>query len=285
MDWKKLKKIDAHVHLLPQENLSWQEGEWKQADARLHAKLMERYHVEQAVLVPINDLGTFYPDCEHTNRWLAAQMEASEGRLIAFADVHPAGGYFHETAPYFLEQAVKEFGLKGLKLHPSNLGIAIDALDMIPVIRKACDLQVPIMIHSYPWGGTAFDHCSPARIHNVTRLFPDGKFIISHMGGCRWQDALEGREYVDLSAFLPELVRLYGIPGANHILREFGADRLIFATDYPQVLGVEPPDIYETYCDILNQMDFTQAEAEKIAWGNISKILGLPGEEQKIEDN
>ena len=63
MDWKKLKKIDAHVHLLPQENLSWQEGEWKQADVRLHAKLMERYHVEQAVLVPINDRETFYPDC------------------------------------------------------------------------------------------------------------------------------------------------------------------------------------------------------------------------------
>lgn len=43
MDWKKVKKIDAHVHLLPQENLSWQEGEWKQADVRLHAKLMEQH--------------------------------------------------------------------------------------------------------------------------------------------------------------------------------------------------------------------------------------------------
>lgn len=74
-----------------------------------------------------------------------------------------------------------------------------------------------------------------------------------------------GESTFDLSAFLPELARLYGIPGANRILREFGADRLIFATDYPQVLGVEPPDIYETYCDLLNQMDFTQAEAEKIA--------------------
>lgn len=37
------KKIDAHVHLLPQENLSWQEGERKQADVRLHAKLMEQH--------------------------------------------------------------------------------------------------------------------------------------------------------------------------------------------------------------------------------------------------
>lgn len=115
MDWKKLKKIDAHVHLLPQENLSWQEGEWKQADARLHAKLMERYHVEQAVLVPINDLGTFYPDCEHTNRWLAAQMEASEGRLIAFADVHPAGGIFSRNRPVFSGTGREGVRTEGLK--------------------------------------------------------------------------------------------------------------------------------------------------------------------------
>ncbi len=275
MDWKTVKKIDTHIHLLPQENLSWQEGEWKLADVNTYMQLMNTHHVKSAILLPINDPHTYYNDCEKTNRWLSEQMKLSNGKLIAFADVHPAGGYFHEMAPYYLEQAVEEFGLKGLKLHPSNLGIAIDSLDMIPVIRKACDLKVPIMIHSYPWGGTAFENCSPARIHNITRLFPDGIFIISHMGGCRWQDALEGREYVDISAILPELVRLYGIEGANRILKEFGADRLLFATDYPQVFRVEPQTIYEIYFDILNQMDFTDEEIEKIAYGNIEKILNL----------
>jgi len=80
---------------------------------------------------------------------------------------------------------------------------------------------------------------------------------------------------VDISTFLPELVRIYGISLANRILREFGAERLIFATDYPQVHGVEPQDVYETYCDILNQMDFTGEEIERIAFRNISEILGL----------
>ncbi len=273
MNWKTIEKIDAHVHLLPGENLSWQEGEWKAADTSTYTALMARYNIKQALLLPINDPGTYYYDCEKTNQWLAEQMNQSDGRLVAFADVHPAGGYFHEMAPWFLEQAVKEYGLKGLKIHPSNLGIPIDSLDMVPLIRKACDLRIPVMIHSYPWGGTSFDLCCPARIHNMTRLFPDGKFIICHMGGCRWQDALAGREYVDISAVLPELVRLYDIPGANRILREFGAERLIFGTDYPQVFGVSPEKIYETYCDILNRMDFTEEEACQIACGNIRKIL------------
>ncbi len=273
VDWKKIEKIDGHVHLLPPENLSWQVNEWKRADASVYTELMDRYHVKKAVLVPINDGPTYYSSPEKTNAWLSAMMEESGGRFVSFADVLPAGGYFHEMAPDLLEDAVTEHHLKGLKLHPSNLGIAIDALDMVPVIRKACDLKIPVMIHSYPYGRTGFDLCAPHRIHNMTRLFPDGAFIISHMGGSRWHDALMGNEYVDISTFLPELVRLYGIGTANRILREFGPDRLIFATDYPQVYGVPPDAIYETYCEILNQMDFTDAEAEKIAFGNLSDIL------------
>ncbi len=275
MDWRKIEKIDAHIHLLPQEKVLLQNGDWRQADLNIYMNLMEQYHVKQAILVPINEGNTYYLDHEKTNEWLSAVMKESNNRIISFADVLPAGGYFHEMAPYYLEKAVLENGLKGLKLHPSNLGIPIDSLDMVPVVRKACDLHIPIMIHSYPYGATSFDVCAPNRIHNMTRIFPDGVFIISHMGGSRWQDALEGNEYVDISTFLPELVRLYGIKTSNRILREFGADRLIFATDYPQVFRVAPENIYETYCDILSQMDFSAEEAEKIAYGNIQKILNL----------
>ncbi|MCC8101499.1 MAG: amidohydrolase [Clostridiales bacterium] len=276
MDWKTVKKIDAHVHLVPPETLEWIDGVWKQADPTVYLELMEKYHVEKALLVPINEGATYYRDCSRTNQWLGSMADRSDGKFIAFADVLPIGGYFYDTAPYSLEQAVTEYGLKGLKLHPSNLGIPIDSLEMVPVVRKACDLHVPVMIHSYPYGRTDFSLCAPDRIHNLSRVFPDGTFIISHLGGCRWQDALEGSEYVDISTFLPELVRIYGIPLANQILREFGAERLIFATDYPQVYGVEPQDIYKTYCDILNQMDFTDEEIEKIAFRNISEILNLP---------
>ena len=70
-------------------------------------------------------------------------------------------------------------------------------------------------------------------------------------------------------------MELYGIEQANRILRRFGVDRLIFATDYPDVRFTTPEKIYETYCDILNQMDFTEAEADKIAYGNIARIMGI----------
>lgn len=176
--------------------------------------------------------------------------------------------------PYIIEEAYN-LGLKGLKIHPSNLGIPIDSLDMVPIFRKACDLKMPIMIHSYPYVGQDIDICAPHRIHRMARIFPDAKIIISHMGGSRWMDTLEGNEYVDISTFLPELVSIHGIEGTRRILHEFGADRLIFATDYPQVYKVKPNNIYKTYFDILNQMEFSDEDIEKIAYNNIKDILNI----------
>ena len=279
MDWKKIRKMDAHVHLLPETTLAWMREEdpecWGKAEEERYLQIMKEYNVHRAVLVPINDCGTFFNDPDETNSWLGGMMKKYPDKFIAFADVVNAGGYFHEMAPYWLEQAVEKFGLRGLKLHPSNLGMDIDCLDMVPLMRKAAELDIPVMIHSYPYGRQNYACCEPAKIHNLAKIFPDVTFIISHMGGYRWMDALGGKEYVDISTFLPELVNLYGIEQANRILRNFGADRLIFATDYPQVYLCKPETIYETYCNILNKMDFTEEECDKIAWGNMAKLLKL----------
>lgn len=72
--------------------------------------------------------------------------------------------------------------------------------------------------------------------------------------------------WVDISFVLPEFVELYGIEQTNRILRMFGADRLIFGTDYPE-------REYELYCSILNRMDFTEEEKKKIAYKNVNSIL------------
>ena len=64
------------------------------------------------------------------------------------------------------------------------------------------------------------------------------------MGRMKWQDAISGCGYVDISAVLLELVELYSIEQTNRILRRFGVDRLIFATDYPDVRFTTPEKIY-----------------------------------------
>ena len=278
MDWKRIKKIDAHVHVLPPEILKlYREEEpdnpWAHADIEEYIGAMEKYNVERAILVPNNDGRMYFPSADDTNRWLGEVQKRYPDRFLAFADVRREGSYFIEDSPYCLEDAVIEYGLSGLKIHPSNLQLDVDSLEMIPVLRKAADLKVPVMIHSNPCRVGFHDNCAPDKINKMIQVFPDLTIITAHMGGMKWQDAVTGCGYVDISSVLPEFVKLYGIEQTNRILRIFGADRLIFGTDYPDVRFTNPEDIYETYCDILNQMDFTEEEAGKIAFENIEKLL------------
>ena len=279
MDWKKIKKIDAHIHILPSDRLAlWKESPedaWAHASINEYLQIMDEYHVESALLMPTNDGRLYYEDANRTNQWLGEVQAQYPGRFYAFSDILKEGAYFYEDTPYVLERAVKEYGLKGLKIHPSNLNLNADSLEMVPVLRKAAELHVPVMVHSYPCRVGFHDDCAPDRINKMIQIFPDITFITAHMGGMKWQDAISGCGYVDISAVLPELVELYGIEQANRILRRFGVDRLIFATDYPDVRFTTPEKIYETYCDILNQMDFTEAEADRIAYGNIARIMGF----------
>ena len=280
MDWRKIKKIDAHVHILPPEILGLYKEEdpddpWAHADPEEYLRIMEQYHVERAVLVPNNDGRMYYPGADETNQWLGEMQQKYPDQFWAFADLRKEGSYFMEDSPYVLQEAVEQYGLKGLKIHPSNLQLDADSLEMVPVLRKAAELKVPVAMHANPCRVGFHDNCAPDRINKMIQVFPDLTIITAHMGGMKWQDAVTGCGFVDISAVLPGFVNLYGIEQTNRILRRFGVHRLIFATDYPDVWFVKPQEVYESYCDILNQMDFTEEEAYKIAYGNMAKILGI----------
>ena len=86
----------------------------------------------------------------------------------------------------------------------------------------------------------------------------------------KWQDALSGCTWVDMSYILPKLAALYGIAQTNRILRAFGPDRLLFGTDFPE-------GTYDSFFPILDQMDFNEEEIERIAWRNMARLLTPEG--------
>ena len=216
--------------------------------------------------MPANDQYLYFQDPGETNRFLGGLVREHPDRFRAFADVTASGAYFIEQTPYILEEAVEEYGLSGLKLHPTNLHMDADDLRLVPVLRKAAELGVPVMFHSNPCRLGFHDNCAPDKINRMIQVFPDLEVITAHLGGMKWQDALTGCTWVDMSYILPKLAGLYGIEQVNRILRAFGPERLIFATDFPD-------GEYDAYFDILDQMDFSDAEIEQIAWGNIAGLL------------
>ncbi|WP_425445845.1 amidohydrolase family protein [Dethiothermospora halolimnae] len=273
MDWNKIRKIDGHIHILPEnkrlEFIKYQGEEciWAKADIETYVDLMDKYNIKKAILQPTNDMYMYY-SARETNEFHSKIIKEYPDRFMAFADINMNGSYILDGAPYELDYAIKELGLHGLKIHPNNLGIDADDLRLVPVLRKAAELDIPVMYHSNPCKTGFHDSCAPDKINKMIKVFPDITFITAHMGGMKYLDAFSGCTWVDISFILPELVMLYGIKQTNRILRMFGADRLIFGTDYPEC-------DYKSYGSILNQMDFNEEEIEKISYGNIASIMNI----------
>jgi predicted TIM-barrel fold metal-dependent hydrolase len=279
VDWRTIKKIDAHIHILPDDvheaNPDSEDAWVHAADLHKYCRMMDELGIEKAIIMPFNDPWLmsmeFTIDAVHKN--LFEMKQHYPGRFYAFADIDTRNTSAESVEA--IRKAIVEYGLDGIKIHPNNTGIDLDSTYNQAIFTYAQENKIPVAIHSYP--NTENDRSAACRIVNVLNEYPDLTVIVSHMSAHQWEQLLPTRAYVDISAILPDYVRTYGIAKTNEILRKFGTDRLIFATDYPDSRILQPDEIYGSYFDILNQMDFTMEEAEKIAYGNISQILNRKG--------
>ena len=233
--------------------------------------MMDELNIDKAVIMPLNDPWLmsmeFTVDAVHKN--LRDMKSRYPGKLYAFADVDCRNTPEESVAA--IEKAIEKYGLEGIKLHPNNAGVPLDSEYNAPVFAYAQSRGIPVAVHCYPNSET--DLCTAEQVRKIAETYPQLTLMVCHMGAFQWEQLLPTRVYVDISAILPEYVRTYGIEETNRILRRFGADRLLFATDYPDSRVLQPGEIYGSYFDALNQMDFTRAEAEKIARGNLERIL------------
>lgn len=140
--------------------------------------------------------------------------------------------------------AIQALSLDGIKLHPNNSGIAIDSDYNRESFALAEQKKLPVAIHSYP--NTADDVCTVRRIVRIKERHPGLQLIVSHMGAFQWEEPVPLDRFVDLSVILPNRVRTYGIARTNEILRAFGTECLLFATDYPDNCHLQPEEIYDS---------------------------------------
>lgn len=274
VDWKSLKKIDAHIHILPDEVHKANpdaDDVWEYADMQKYQQIMAENNIEKAVVMPFNDpcLMSMGFTVHAVHRNLCALKKCYPGQLYAYADVDGRNS-ISETVDAIC-RAIDDGLLDGIKIHPNNSGIVIDSDYNRPIFDFAQQRGIPVAIHSYP--NTDDDVSAARRIARVAERFPNLRLIVCHMGAFQWERLLPIGCYVDISAILPEYIRVYGISKTNKILRRFGAERLLFATDYPDSRILPPQQIYDFYFDALNQMDFTEKEARQIAYENAKSIL------------
>lgn len=229
--------------------------------SELLEKLPE-WKVDQAVILPI---ATKPSQQTVINNWAKDVQTANSGVLWCFGSVHPDA----EDAFGELER-IKSLGLHGVKLHPDYQGFFADEERLFPLYRKCAELDLPVVFHA-GLDAMSLDciHCTPQMSAAVLDAVPEMTLILAHLGGNeRWDDVekyLVGRDvYLD-TAYIDGTI---SDEQALRIIRNHGADKILFASDCPW-----HPSCRER--EMLERLPLTGAERELISHVNAEKLLNI----------
>jgi predicted TIM-barrel fold metal-dependent hydrolase len=179
------------------------------------------------------------------------------------------------NSPAALEQHVKEYGFKGVKLHQEQNLPLTGLLGCHSIFTKAAELKIPVLIHSWhEEEGIPNDILSemhagffPVRIMaELGRQYPHTTFIFAHVGGM-WVKAFRAAKpyqnvCFDVSGFDPER----GI--VENAVEILGPERVFFGSD-------APGRNYIAQLAKVQYADISDRDKQLIMGGNAAKLLDL----------
>ncbi len=222
--------IDAHVHIYPEkiadkavmgiENFYNMHIEY---DGRVSTLLREgkKAGVDKFI---VQSVATVWEQVKSINNFISESVSENP-ELIGFGTMHPD----FPNIPEEVDRIIS-LGLKGIKLHSDFQRFAIDDEKAFP-IYEAAEGRLPILMHM---GDTKSDLSCPERLVKVIERFPKLTVIGAHFAGWsmweRAERALAGTGiYTDCSSSLYAM----SPERAAELIRKFGADKVMWGTDYP----------------------------------------------------
>lgn len=268
--------LDFHAHIYPDaiaRKAAMSIGEFYQLPMCHDGTVGTLVHLEQAAGITrmlVHSVAVTWEKVERINDFIAGAVKAHPGQLIGFATLHPDHPHIEKE----IDRAVS-LGLRGIKLHPDFQHFRIDEDKALP-IYEVLEGRLPLLIHT---GDTRYSFSEPERMARVLDRFPKLTAVCAHLGGwSEWEKAhhiLAGRPnvWVDTSS------SLYAIPkeAARRIIAHYGADRVLFGTDYPMW---DPREELRRLMDL----ELEAQDLEKILWRNASGLLGEKPEGGEADD-
>ena len=161
------------------------------------------------------------------NSFIAQTVAASDGKLTGLGTLHPDSEDQRADVQHLVD-----LGLRGVKLHPDIQRFKIDDYRCLKIYELCEEYGLPILMHT---GDKRYDYSNTNRLIPILETYTNLTIIGAHMGGWSlWDEAsleLKGipNLYVDCSS------TMYWVPldKTAEIIRRYGADRVLFGTDYP----------------------------------------------------
>jgi predicted TIM-barrel fold metal-dependent hydrolase len=255
------KAYDVHVHIPVEEG-----GPGKKVEA-----LVKKY---EALDIFGNVLGrdsrTATGKVDVSNDYVAAVVKKYPKRFMGVGSVDPHLG---KLALYEAERAVKELGLKAIKLEPYRQEFFLNEMEYYPLWAKIQELGIPIMVHTGTIQNTGTHHLEYNRpipyIDDVASDFP-GLTIIACHPSFPWQDetlamaTYKKNVYIELSAGYPKDFSDNLVKFTNGVLQ----DKVMFGSGYPLF---EPAEWVKQF----QALPVSKSVQEKVLFKNAAKFFGL----------
>lgn len=242
--------VDCHVHVKGGDVYR------REFPPGLIVKTMDEAGVDRSVVFSIC-LPT--PEANELTRRAA---EKFPDRLIPFAHVNPDDGALW---PVWLDEAIHEFGFRGVKLHFGVLA-EVSAKVIEPVVAKIQDKSLPVLVDC----AQRFD-----LMDELTAKYGEVCFIIAHLGAPA-DERLNDR-FIALARERPNVYldtsfssRPWKICDA---IRWAGSKKVLFGSDGPLV----HPTIELAKVDVCR---LSRPERDDVLGGNILRLLGAAASAQ-----
>ena len=302
--------IDMHVHIF--EEKMWPksfldairehkkrilpEEEYKRY--KLEAKIetlikdMDEARIDVSVCLPIDF--AFMCDEEpemsiwKANEYVAEAQDKYPSRIVGFAGVDPQ----RPGAVALLEKAVKEWGLKGVKIYAGNFYPTEERIATF--MKKVEDLNVPVLFHQgtdpHPF---AVKYGNPEYLDDLMIKYPRLRIIAAHLARgyeallVEWAAYLPNRLWTDVSGWQYQCAYSpwYFFMQMRYLLDRI-PNAILMGSDWP-ALKFAPLPSNKGWIDLFRNLtlpegflamgmrQFTEEEKEKILGGNARQLLNL----------
>lgn len=263
--------IDAHCHVYPDKIAHKAAG----AISTFYDRSEVKPHGDGTVSMLISDgidagidkfivqsVATTPHQVASINRFISDSVKNSGGRLAGLGTLHPDSENQEKDV-----QNIIDLGLHGVKLHPDIQGFKIDDYRCLKIYELCEQAGLPILMHT---GDSRYDNSNPNRLLPVLEIYTNLTVIGAHLGGwSMWEEASKKLAhtpnlYVDCSSSMQWLTGEKTV----EIIRRYGADRVLFGTDYPMW---SPHDEIKNFMSL----DLTDDERRLILSENAIKVFNL----------
>ena len=210
----------------------------------------------------VQSVATTPKQVQSINEFIAATVNAAPKRLTGLGTLHPNSDDLRGDVEHLIS-----LGLKGVKLHPDIQHFKVDDYRCLKIYELCEEFGLPILMHT---GDKRYDNSNPNRLIPILEIYDKLVIIGAHFGGWSiWEEASHvlcdiPNLYVDCSSSMPWISDEKTV----EIIRRYGAQRVLFGTDYPMWSPVKELDRFMT-------LPLTDEEKRIILSENVKKVYEL----------